>query len=119
VEEITLDSELSRLNAIGYEFRHQLEQEDGIFADLIVHVLYEGEDIAEGHFTDDGNSVYCQQVNVNDCHQRRGVGTAMYMYVERLQNCVLENFWANDTEYQTPAARALWAQANRPFGRRC
>ncbi|MBK5275871.1 MAG: N-acetyltransferase [Desulfuromonadales bacterium] len=113
----TAASEISKMDKLGYQFRHKMENDDDFLQDLIVFVEYQKKDIAEAHFTDDGNSAYCQQVNIDENHQRKGIATAMYLYAETVLGRVLENFWDDDPEYQSPAARALWAQPNRPFGK--
>jgi GNAT superfamily N-acetyltransferase len=100
----------------GYRISFRIEQDVERFKDLLIEVLHGDNGVAEAEFTDDGASAYCQNVQVDPSHQRKGIATAIYVFAENVIGKPLYNFWGSDPK-QTPAARALWAQPNRPFGR--
>jgi ribosomal protein S18 acetylase RimI-like enzyme len=104
-----------RISGSGYRITYRVEQEVEPFKDLLVKVLHGGDVIAEADFTDDGLYAHCQNVRVHPRHQRQGIATAVYVYAEKVYGKRLRNFWGDDPK-QTPAAKALWAQRNRPFG---
>lgn len=45
-------------------------------------------------------------------HRRKGIGSAMYVYVEELTGHTVEDHPGT----RTPEAQAMWDQPNRPFG---
>jgi len=55
-------------------------------------------------------------VRVEPTHQRRGLATAMYVFAENVFGKPLSNYWASEP-HQSEAAKVMWANPNRPFGR--
>src|SRR5258708_5988981 len=104
-----------RVIGAGYVIQFLVEQEVEPFRDLQVQVMHQGKVVATASFTDDGESAHCQNVVVMPEHHRKGIATAVYVFAERLFRRKLYNFWKGDP-VQTAAAKALWAQPNRPFG---
>lgn len=47
-------------------------------------------------------------------HQRKGIATAAYQMAEKMMKKELSP--GGEDDWQTPAAKQLWAQKNRPFG---
>ena len=84
--------------------------------DWNVIVLYSGEIVAGATFTDSADCFYNLNVWVDERHRRRGICNSMYVFAEILIGNTLDNFWASIEDHQSPEAKALWAQAERPFG---
>jgi ribosomal protein S18 acetylase RimI-like enzyme len=103
----------------GYEVWYRIEskQECPSFRKLIVQVRLKDQVVAEADFADDGSAAHCQNVRVEPADQRRGIATAMYLFAEKVFGKSIRNHWAGDSA-QTAAAKALWANPSRPFGRR-
>jgi GNAT superfamily N-acetyltransferase len=108
-------SAFDKIVSRGYGITFRIEQEVEPFKDLLVRVLHGDQTVAEADFTDDGFEAYCQNVRVDPSHQRKGIATAVYVFAETVLGKPLSNFWGSDHK-QTPEAKALWAQPNRPFG---
>jgi hypothetical protein len=85
------------------------------FFSWFVYVRNAGQTVSEADFLDDGTCFSNQNVMVDIDHRRRGLGNAIYVFAEKVAGKVLHNLWAGDP-HQSPEAKALWAQPNRPFG---
>jgi GNAT superfamily N-acetyltransferase len=106
---------IARVEDAGYTL-------DGAFAEdalpareLFVDASYRGTRVGTAHFSDHGSYAFCQNIEIAEHHQKRGLGSAMYVLAEQLIGKQLQNVWANDTR-QSQAAKALWDSASRPFG---
>lgn len=109
-----------KASAQGYSFWYEREDRE-----LRVRVMHEGKEVAhaEPKISLCGTMALCDDIDVITGHKRRGLGTSMYVLAERVLGVVLENAWdRNDHSWpgrkQSEEAAALWAQPNRPFGKR-
>lgn len=107
-----------RICQCGYEVWYRIENDEGYPAArvLIVQISLQDQVVAKADFTDDGFTAYCQHVRVEPTHQRRGLATATYVFAEIVFGKPLSNHWASEP-HQSEAAKAMWANPNRPFGR--
>lgn len=105
------DASFEALRARGYEIFYDLHSGGR----LSVEARLNSDVAGRAEFQAANGSAYCQNVEVEPAHQRRKIATAMYVFAERVLGAELEDFWGDEPD-QTPAARALWAQPNRPFG---
>jgi GNAT superfamily N-acetyltransferase len=108
-------SAFDKVVGCGYTICYHIEQNVESLKELEVKVLYGENVVANANFTDDGRDAWCQNVRVLPAHQKQGIATAIYVFAEKVYGKALYNFWENNPA-QTPAARALWAQSNCPFG---
>jgi GNAT superfamily N-acetyltransferase len=100
---------------IPFVVRYVIEEDVKNFLELTIYVNDGEVRIAEANFSDDCGGTFCQNVLVQPPYQRRGIATALYVLAESLFGKTLSNsLW--DESDQSKAARALWAQPNRPFG---
>lgn len=103
----------SRIAVLGYTLQHeQFSQE---LVALIVSVFLADQRVANAEFANDERHAYCQNVNVEEGHQRRGLATAMYLLAELVLEKQLSNYW-NGHPWQSVAAKAMWANPDRAFG---
>lgn len=111
---------LERITQQGYRLLYRFEESpieiEGM-RDLTIFTAQGGETVATADLTDDemARAFYVQNVSVQPAHRRRGLANAIYVFAEKLVGKTLYNFWTGDN-HQSPEARALWAQPNRPFG---
>jgi ribosomal protein S18 acetylase RimI-like enzyme len=109
-----------KITAAGFTFRYCIETEvEGKWTliELNIQVCRGEEVVGAANFSDDGITAHCQNVGVVPGFQRKGIGTAIYVFAERILNRPLIDFWACDKDsWQSQAARAFWSQPNRPFG---
>ena len=106
----------TRIAALGYRLdHHHSDGPSSALRDLIVRVFESDCIVAEADFSDDGFAAHCQNVRVEEGHRRRGLATAMYLLAERVFGKPLWDFWRGDG-CQSDAAKAMWAQPDRPFG---
>lgn len=112
-------STFDKIRQLGFElrFRIEIEEEFPDIKELLVEVRLNEEVIATAEFMDDAGEKYahCQNVKVNLECRRQGIATVMYVFAEKVFGRCLSNFWGDDPK-QAPAAKALWANSNRPFG---
>jgi GNAT superfamily N-acetyltransferase len=109
-----------RLNERGYKLLFEFDSDDGgkTFTNLKVKAVDGDKLIGAADFTDDGDTIHCQNVLVEPRYRRQGIANAMYVLAEKAFGKLLTDFWAGwKSEQQTAAAKAMWAQPNRPFGR--
>jgi hypothetical protein len=64
-----------------------------------------------------GGIAFIEDIRVEKQFQRQGVGNAMALLGQQIIGVPLSNVNDGDDELQTPAARAMWASPDRPFGR--
>jgi hypothetical protein len=100
----------------GYQITYRLEQEISVFQELVVSVVFEGKQVGYADFSNDGMFAHCQNVQVANRHKRRGIGTAMYVFAEKVFGRPLSPLWEGNEN--SAEAKALWSQPNRPFGNR-
>ena len=112
----TAHSAFARIRTHDYRIVYRVEESSGSVRDLAVKALHDGVPVAAAVFSDDGIYAHCQHIHVLSSHRRRGLATALYLFAERIFGRSLANFWAGRS-VQTAAARALWGQEGRPFGR--
>jgi hypothetical protein len=69
--------------------------------------------IKVGHaiFCDESASLYPLSIMLDDDVQRQGLGTAMYVWAERVRTMTII-----PSRDQKPLGRLFWAQPERPFG---
>jgi hypothetical protein len=112
----------------GYRIAYRLEDEgpedlffqdesseDLFFRELFVCVLAGDIVIGSADFTHDTVGAYPQTTAVEPAYLRQGIANAMYVFAERVLGRWLENSW-DGAPQQSAAAKAQWAQPNRPFG---
>lgn len=99
----------------GYEIYYDIDDPSEFFRFLSVEVKFKGETVAIADFEANDGEGHCQNIEVIERYQRKGIATAIYVFAEHLLECLLENFWGDDPK-QTIGAKKLWAQKNRPFG---
>jgi hypothetical protein len=104
----------------GYELHYQecrpLSKPDSPSDSLLVQVRHGGQVVADANFEIvDRTTLHCQNVKVDSHHQRKGIASGMYRFVECLTGGVLQDFW-HGSDIQTDAAKRLWANPNRCFG---
>ena len=110
------DAVFTRIAASGYTLVHRRSAgSKSALGDLVVQVLAADRIVAEADFSDDGFAAHCQNVRVEEGHRRRGLATGMYLLAERVFGKPLWDFWKGEG-WQSDAAKAMWAQADRPFG---
>jgi ribosomal protein S18 acetylase RimI-like enzyme len=102
-----------RILDAGYALHRELHQQSLLA--LSVQVRKDNDVVGTAEFSVDDDGGYCQNVDVDDGHRRRGIANAMYAFAELSLGVRLYDFWGTDTK-QTPSAKALWSQAKRPFG---
>lgn len=90
---------------------------DDQFAKLTIWVMEDDREIGVADFSNGNLNPHCQHVHVDEKYRKRGIATAIYMLAEHIFDKSLWNFW-HGNEYQSDAARSMWANPNRPFGRR-
>jgi hypothetical protein len=95
--------------AVAYSVQQDLD------TSLVVEVRDDRGLVAKADFSANDYEAWSQNVEVAGRFRRRGIATALYVFAELFFGKTLYNFWPDK---QTDAARALWAQPNRPFGRR-
>ncbi len=106
-----------RVAAVGYRLdHHHAEGSMAALHAITIRALADGRVVAVATFQDDGSACHCQDVRVDDAHQRRGLATAMYLLAERVLRKPLFDFW-DGHKWQSPAAKAMWANPDRPFGK--
>ena len=108
------------ISKYGYTFHYCWRNEESHgFVDLKIVVMLEECMVAEAEFWDDGPNAHCQNIEVNEAHQRRKLATAIYMLAERIYGKHLCDYWKNGPNRaisQSNSAKKLWEQQNRPFG---
>jgi 8-oxo-dGTP pyrophosphatase MutT (NUDIX family)/GNAT superfamily N-acetyltransferase len=98
--------------SLGYEIRHKLD-ERGKYATITAHLG--GEQVGQldiGHSQAHPGFIRPVQVEVHPRHRRRGLATAMYRRAEEVLGAKVVPGTS-----QTRAAKKLWAQKARPFGK--
>ena len=99
----------------GHTIEYHIEEQKYGRRELVVKAVHGEQIVAEANFEDDGSDAWNQNVRTDKSYQRQGIANAMYVFAEKIFGKSLYNFWAGDDK-QSPEARALWAQPNRPFG---
>jgi hypothetical protein len=96
----------------GYEIHHEIDPSG---KRIFVSAHLNGQKVAEldaGHSEAEPGSLYPSMVKVDDAHRRKGLATAMYQRAEQVLGAKFKR-----GSYQSLAAKALWNQPNRPFGK--
>lgn len=81
--------------------------------DIIVYVLDKNErEIASVIVEIDGDCASTSALGVDHKHQRKGLATEMYTYIEKVTGLTIES----PQEERTEQGHAFWNQRERPFG---
>lgn len=96
----------------GYQFSVETTPTGNSAITKVTVTSKDGEQVAAANFVHQGNNIVPGYVVVDDDHQRRGIASAMYKYVEQQTGKKIVR-----STNQTPEGAALWDQNNnRGFG---
>jgi len=110
-----------KIQTNGYRLFHEINEDD-FSKEIVIRAYFNNEEIGEATFVVESQPVggmsefgHCDNIEILEEHQKKGVGTAIYVFAEQVLGKKLMNYWGDDPD-QTTGAKALWAQKNRPFG---
>lgn len=105
----------------GYTFDHEVAPTEQIdpndynpskHAFVVTAVDKHGMRAGIGVFSHSKGNIVPDQIEINAPHQRKGIASSMYSYAEGISKKKL-----TPSDDQSAAAKALWSQKNRPFGK--
>lgn len=107
-------AKLKRLDSSGYTFHFDPEgrHSPGDMNWSTVTANHNGKQVGRMEVGEEGGFAVPHGTKVHPDHQRKGVASAMYRHYETTTGHKL-----NPDHTQTPAAKALWANKGRPFGK--
>ncbi len=105
----------NRIYKNNYEMFYSIH-EDEFKTILKIEVRLGDSVVGKADFVRRKGDFHCDNVTVDEEHRRKGNATAIYVFAEILFGRKVENHWKGDS-IQSDAAKQLWNQPNRPFGK--
>jgi len=119
--------DFAKITDCGYSIWFAVEQLTTVARTYTVSVRHQGADVATATFSEMefNATISPQHIEVAVEHRRKGVATAVYLFVEIVADKILENLWDPDRSTdrqssdlsQSLGARGMWAKKDRPFGK--
>lgn len=93
----------------GYKLKHHDDAE----GDHVITAHHKGKQVGVAIFNRYGDNLESDHTEVHKDHRRKGIASAMYQLAEKKSGLKVKP--AGNS--QTPDAKKLWSQPNRPFGK--